>query len=93
MISTTEAESNPPLKEGETTPPVRHPFKEGELKKWTPPGYTRRVNKQLIKHPKEAKEVKEKGDKEEYSPTTPFGTIDGARSILEISDIRVEQKE
>ncbi|WP_121965007.1 DUF6266 family protein [Myroides sp. N17-2] len=90
VVSTTEAESSLPLKEGETTPPVRHPFNEGELKKWTPPGYTRRINKQIIKHPKE---VKEKGDKKEYTPTSPFGIIDGARSILEISDIRVEQKE
>ena len=54
-----------------------------KLKKWTPPGYIRLVTKSMIK---ESKEV-ETPLKSEQSDE---GVIDGARSILEVDNIREE---
>ncbi|MGL4584857.1 MAG: DUF6266 family protein [Flavobacterium sp.] len=66
-------------------------IKERELKKWTPPGYTRRVNKRILK---EVDKIENGEDdvKEQSSPKLN-GIIEGARSILDIKDVRMEQKE
>ncbi|MGL4583154.1 MAG: DUF6266 family protein [Flavobacterium sp.] len=74
-------ETTPPFsstsKEGETTSSVRHPSKEGELKKWTPPGYIRKVNKDIIKQAKNT-------DPKAQADLTNEGIIEEARSTLEV---------
>ena len=65
---------------------LKQPPKEKELKKWTPPGYIRRVNKRVIK---EAKQSDNKVCKEQ----TYEGVLDGARSILEAQNILDQKNE
>ncbi|MGL4583975.1 MAG: DUF6266 family protein, partial [Flavobacterium sp.] len=72
--------------EGETTPPVRQPFKEGELKKWTPPGYIRKVNKKIIKQAKTSETEQQTDQIDEKMNNEP-------RSILEFDSITEEQRE
>ncbi|WP_121964577.1 DUF6266 family protein [Myroides sp. N17-2] len=54
--------------------------KEKKLKKWTPPGYIRTVNKQIIKQPKDSKPTVQSDQANE-------GVFDGVRSILEVPNI------
>lgn len=64
---------------------------EKKLKKWTPHGYTRRVNKQIIKQLEDGEG--KTGNKEDNITKKPKGVIDGGRSILEVQDINQVQNE
>ncbi|MCC9041696.1 DUF6266 family protein [Myroides sp. M-43] len=85
-----EGETTPPLnqnnKERETTPPFRHPFKEGELKRWTPPGYIRKVNKDIIKQSKNTKS-------KVHTDQSNEGVIEEEQSILKVLNIMEEKRE
>ncbi|MCC9042804.1 DUF6266 family protein [Myroides sp. M-43] len=81
----------PAIKEGETTPPVMHPFKEGELKKWMPPGYTRRVTKRILKGEAEVDNSTKSSKKQRLSK--PSGIIEGACSVLDVPKISEELNE
>ncbi|WP_121967144.1 DUF6266 family protein [Myroides sp. N17-2] len=70
---------------------VEPAIKEKELKKWTPPGYTRRVKKRILKGNVEVDNSTDNSKKQ--SSSKPSGMIEGARSILDVPDIRVEQQE
>ncbi|MCC9041778.1 hypothetical protein LNQ81_03570 [Myroides sp. M-43] len=72
--------------EDKTIPPFRIPFKEEKLKKWTPPGFIRKVNKEIIKHAKTT-ENEEKTNQMDKKPNND------SRSILELDTITEEQKE
>ncbi|WP_121966260.1 DUF6266 family protein [Myroides sp. N17-2] len=73
------------------TKSVEPAIKEKKLKKWTPPGYTRRVTKRILKGKAEIGNNTEVNKKQ--SSSKPSGIIEGARSILDVPDIRTEQKE
>ncbi|WP_121964768.1 DUF6266 family protein [Myroides sp. N17-2] len=60
--------------------------KEKKLKKWTPPGYIRKVNKEIINQSLEPKSTVKADQPNE-------GVFDEVRSILELSNISEEQKE
>ncbi|MGL4583534.1 MAG: DUF6266 family protein [Flavobacterium sp.] len=70
----------------ETTPHIRQPFKEGELKKWTPPGYIRKVNKEIIKQAKTSETELQTDQMDQQLNNEP-------RSILEFDSITEEQRE
>ncbi|MCC9043200.1 hypothetical protein LNQ81_11020 [Myroides sp. M-43] len=56
------------------------------MKKWIPPGYIRLVTKAISKESNEVETPLKSKQSDE-------GVIDGARSILEVDNIREEQKE
>ncbi|WP_121964112.1 DUF6266 family protein [Myroides sp. N17-2] len=85
-----EGDSTPPLKqnnkERETTPPPITTTEDKKVKKWTPPGYIRKVNKDIIK---QAKNTEPKAQVD--LPNEEI--IEEARSILEVLNMMEEKKE
>ncbi|WP_121964185.1 DUF6266 family protein [Myroides sp. N17-2] len=87
------AELNPTIdsekssnKNNNTLPHTDTSEKEGELKRWTPPGYIRKVNKEIIKQAKTAENEEQTDQMDEKLNNEP-------RSILEFYTITEEQKE
>ncbi|WP_158221793.1 DUF6266 family protein, partial [Myroides sp. N17-2] len=96
--TSTKAETTPSLKE-DTIPPLNQQQKDGEttaspintskdkkVKKWTPPGYIRKVNKEIIKQPNASETELQTDQMNEKLNNEP-------RSILEFDSIREEQRE
>ncbi|WP_121966107.1 DUF6266 family protein [Myroides sp. N17-2] len=80
----------PPLnqqqKDGETTAPPINTSEDKKVKRWTPPGYIRKVNKKIIKQAKTSENELQTDQMDQKTNNEP-------RSILEFNSITEEQRE